>query len=49
MTEVYRRKISELTTALNAEGTKDEADEPLRGLLSGVRFIPERHRPPAHG
>ena len=33
--------MAELTAALNVEGTKAEAAELLRSLLSGVRLIPE--------
>ena len=38
---VYRQKVSDLTAALNAEGTKAEAAELLRGMLSAIRLIPE--------
>ncbi len=41
MAGVYRKKVAELTTALNVEGAKTEAAELLRGLLSGIRLIPE--------
>ena len=41
LAEVYRWKVAELTTALNVVGTKLEAAELLRGLLSGIRLIPE--------
>jgi len=41
LAEVYRRKVAELMTALNVKGTNLEAPERLRGLLSGIRLIPE--------
>ncbi len=41
LAEVCRRKVAELTMALNVEGTMTEAAELLRGLLSGIRLIPE--------
>ncbi|WP_431301265.1 recombinase family protein [Tabrizicola sp. BL-A-41-H6] len=41
LSEVYRRKVANLTAALNEDATRSEATELLRGLLQEVRLIPE--------
>ena len=41
LSEVYRAKVADLVSALNAEDTRPEATELLRGLLSEIRLIPE--------
>ncbi len=41
LSSVYRQKVSDLTAALNDEGTMTEAAELLRGMLSAIRLIPE--------
>jgi site-specific DNA recombinase len=41
---VYRAKILSLREALNAEGTKVEAAECIRGLIEEIRLVPEKGR-----
>jgi hypothetical protein len=38
---VYREKIISLREALNAEGTRTEAAECIRGLIEEIRLVPE--------
>ena len=40
LADIYRRKVAGLTAALNAEGSRKEAVEILRGLLSEIRLTP---------
>ncbi|MBK5927294.1 recombinase family protein [Rhodobaculum claviforme] len=42
LTEVYARKVGDLVTALNAEGTRLEATEILRSLVDEIRLHPEQ-------
>ncbi|SLN67224.1 Recombinase [Roseovarius litorisediminis] len=37
---IYREKVAELSEALNTEGTRTQAAELIRGLLTEVRLIP---------
>ena len=39
---VYREKIAKLREALNAEGTRTEAAEMIRGLIEEIRLVPEK-------
>ncbi len=41
LSAVYRRKVAELTDALNADGTRAEAIDLLRGLITEIRMTPE--------
>jgi site-specific DNA recombinase len=41
LSEVYRRKIFDLSSALQDPGLKAEATEALRGLVSEIRLIPD--------
>ena len=41
---VYREKIAKLREALNAEDTRTEAAEMIRGLIEDVRLVPEEGR-----
>ena len=41
---VYREKIAKLREALNAEDTRTEAAEMIRGLIEEVRLVPEEGR-----
>ena len=41
LADVYRRKVADLRRALNDEGTKAEAVEVLRGLISEIRLAPQ--------
>jgi len=41
---VYREKIASLREALNAEGTRAEAAECIRGLIEEIRLVPEKGR-----
>jgi site-specific DNA recombinase len=41
---VYRDKIASLREALNAEGTRVEAAEHIRGLIEEIRLVPEKDR-----
>jgi hypothetical protein len=41
---VYREKIISLREALNAEGTRTEAAECIRGLIEEIRLVPENGR-----
>jgi hypothetical protein len=40
LAEIYRRKVADLTEALNAEAQRDEAGQILRSLIEGIRLIP---------
>jgi site-specific DNA recombinase len=40
----YREKILSLREALNAEGTRVEAAECIRGLIEEIRLVPEKGR-----
>lgn len=48
MTEVYRAKIADLAAALSDPSVKLEATEALRGLISGIRMIPDAEAPGGH-
>jgi site-specific DNA recombinase len=39
---LYREKIARLREALNAEGTRTEAAEMIRGLIEEIRLVPEK-------
>ncbi len=39
--ELDRRKVADLTTALNDEGLRTEAAALLRGLVAGIRLVPQ--------
>ena len=41
---VYREKIARLREALNAESTRTEAAEVIRGLIEEIRLVPEKGR-----
>jgi site-specific DNA recombinase len=41
LAELYRQKIADLRTALNAPDTRDEAAETLRGLIEHIKLTPE--------
>jgi hypothetical protein len=41
LSKVYRRKVENLTDALNVDETRDEAASALRELISEIRLIPE--------
>jgi site-specific DNA recombinase len=41
---VYREKIAKLREALNAEDTRTEAAEMIRGLIEQIRLVPEEGR-----
>jgi site-specific DNA recombinase len=41
---LYREKIARLREALNAEGTRTEAAEMIRGLIEKIRLVPEEGR-----
>ena len=41
LAELYRRKVDNLTSALNEEGTRQEASEAIRQLIDEVRLVPE--------
>ncbi len=44
LAEVYRRKVAELTAALNEEGLRMEAAEALRTLVEAIRLTPQDGR-----
>jgi site-specific DNA recombinase len=39
---LYREKVASLHEALNAEGTRTEAAEHIRGLIEEIRLVPEK-------
>ena len=41
LAEVYRKQIENLTEALNAEETRQEAGEIIRGLIDEIRLVPD--------
>ena len=41
LSDIYRSKVADLTTALNDEACRSEAAQMLRVFLPGVRLIPE--------
>ena len=41
LADLYREKVADLTSALNASATKAEATSIIRSLLSEIRLIPE--------
>ena len=45
---VYARKVGELATSLNEEGTRDEAVSLLRGLIEKVILHPDENAPNGH-
>ena len=48
LSEVYRTKICNLSSALQDPGLKTEATEALRGLVSEVQMIPDVDAPNGH-
>lgn len=48
LADVYRRKVADLTAALNHEATRSEAAECIRGLVSEIRLIPDPSAPGGH-
>ncbi|MCV2880370.1 recombinase family protein [Sedimentimonas flavescens] len=40
MAEIYRAKVATLIEALNADGTRNEAADILRGLIAEIRMLP---------
>ena len=41
LAEIYRKKVENLTEALNAEKTRQEAGEIIRGLIDEIRLVPD--------
>ena len=41
LAETYRKKVENLTEALNAEETRQEAGEIIRGLIDEIRLVPD--------
>ena len=41
LAEIYRKKVENLTEALNAEETRQEAGEIIRGLIDEIRLVPD--------
>lgn len=41
LADVYRRKVENLTEALNSDGLRDEAAETLRSMIQTVRLLPQ--------
>ena len=41
LAEVYRKKVADLTQALNDDALRTEATEVLRSLISEIRLIPQ--------
>ena len=41
LTEIYRQNVENLTEALNAEDTRQEAGEIIRGLIDEIRLVPD--------
>jgi hypothetical protein len=48
LAETYRKKVSDLSGALNAEATRPEAIEHLRTLVSEIRLHPDPIAPGGH-
>jgi site-specific DNA recombinase len=48
LAKVYRRKVAALANSLNAEATRAEAIELLRGLVSEIRLHPDPEAPGGH-
>jgi site-specific DNA recombinase len=48
LSEVYRTKIRNLSSALQDPGLKTEATEALRGLVSEIRMVPDTEAPNGH-
>ncbi|MCF1711067.1 recombinase family protein [Tabrizicola sp. J26] len=48
LAETYRRKVADLASSLNAEGTRPEAIEHLRALVSEIRLHPDPSAPGGH-
>jgi site-specific DNA recombinase len=48
LADLYHRKISALSASLNEDGTRAEAAEVLRGLISEVRVHPDAGSPGGH-
>lgn len=42
LAQVYRKKVAELTEALNTEDMRTEAAEAIRALLEEIRMVPEK-------
>ena len=41
LAEIYRKQVENLTEALNAEETRQEAGEIIRGLIDEIRLVPD--------
>ena len=41
LAETYRKKVENLTEALNADETRQEAGEIIRGLIDEIRLVPD--------
>lgn len=41
LSKLYRKKVADLTASLNVEGSRTEAAEIIRSLLSEIRLVPE--------
>jgi len=41
MADLYRKKVEDLAAALQAEGSRPEASETLRGLIDSIVLTPE--------
>lgn len=48
LSEVYRSKIHNLSSALRDPGLKTEASEALRGLIAEIRMMPDADAPNGH-
>ena len=42
--EIYRRKVTDLTTALNEDSLRCEAAEIIRSLIGSIRLVPNDDR-----
>ena len=41
LAEIYRKQVENLTEALNADETRQEAGEIIRGLIDEIRLVPD--------
>ena len=41
LADVYRKKVDQLTEALNTEDTRQEAGEIIRGLIDEIHLVPD--------
>ena len=48
LADTYARKVANLVSALNAEGTREEAAEILRSLIDKIVLIPDTTAPNGH-